>query len=86
MATMMEANIADNTVDRGNVKSTRTGMELTDREREVLLQICTGKCSKAIGDDLRIAPSTVKRHIQNTYRKLGVNNRFQAILWASKYL
>jgi len=60
--------------------------KLTDREREVLLGICTGKCNKKIADDLRISHETVKSHVNNTYRKLSVSNRFQATLWASKHL
>ncbi len=59
---------------------------LTDREKEVLLKICTGKCNRKIAEDLKISPSTVKTHVYNTYRKLGVNNRFQATLWTAKYL
>ncbi len=60
--------------------------DLTNREEEVLLKICTGKCNKGIAEDLKISPSTVKKHVYNTYRKLGVNNRFQATLWTAKHL
>ncbi len=63
-----------------------SGDDLTDRQREVLLRICTGECNREIAEDLKISMSTVKKHVYNTYRKLGVNNRFQATLWTAKYL
>lgn len=56
--------------------------ELTKREKELLSQICKGKSNKNIADHLDISPNTVRRLEYRTYKKLGVGNRFQAILWS----
>jgi LuxR family transcriptional regulator of csgAB operon len=55
--------------------------DLSNREKEVLVKICKGKSNIKIADDLSISPNTVKKHVHNTFRKLDVNNRFQAVLW-----
>ena len=57
---------------------------LSDREVEVLGLIAEGYSNDEIGKRLYIAMSTVKRHINNIYGKLGVKNRTQAIKTARK--
>lgn len=49
--------------------------ELTQRERDVVLQVCDGLSAKAIGRNLDLAPSTVSTHLYRAYRKLGVESR-----------
>lgn len=49
--------------------------ELTQRERDVVLQVCDGLSAKAIGRSLDLAPSTVSTHLYRAYRKLGVESR-----------
>ncbi|WOC11086.1 MadR family response regulator transcription factor [Gordonia sp. MP11Mi] len=58
--------------------------ELTDREREVLRQLAEGKSNAEIGGTLYISESTVKFHIRNLIRKLGVSKRTDAVYVASK--
>lgn len=48
---------------------------LTDREREVLRLLADGLSNKRIGETLFISESTVKFHIRNIIRKLGVTKR-----------
>jgi putative nucleotidyltransferase with HDIG domain len=57
---------------------------LSSRETEVLRSLAKGKVYKLIGLELDIAASTVRSHLQNTYRKLEVGNRAQAVLRATE--
>jgi LuxR family transcriptional regulator, maltose regulon positive regulatory protein len=55
---------------------------LSERELEVLRLIAAGHSNQAIADILIVAVSTVKRHINNFYGKLGVQSRTQALVRA----
>ena len=52
---------------------------LTVREVEILRLIAAGMRNQEIADELVISLSTVKRHIANTYGKLGVSHRTEAV-------
>ncbi len=52
---------------------------LSSRELEVLRLISAGLSNQQIADQLSVAPSTVKTHINNIYGKLGVQTRVQAV-------
>ncbi|GHO87383.1 helix-turn-helix domain-containing protein [Dictyobacter formicarum] len=52
---------------------------LSGREREALQLLATGATNAAIAEQLVIAPSTVKRHMNDIFSKLGVTNRTQAV-------
>lgn len=52
---------------------------LTDQERRVLLHLAEGLSNAEIAERLVIAPSTVRKHLENAYRKLGVSNRLAAV-------
>jgi DNA-binding NarL/FixJ family response regulator len=54
----------------------------TPRELEVLALIAQGCTNEEIAACLVVALSTVKTHINNIYRKLGVRNRVQAVTYA----
>jgi NarL family two-component system response regulator LiaR len=56
---------------------------LTERETEVLKLLARGKANKQIARELFVAVSTVKTHVNNLYRKLGVGSRTQAALYAA---
>jgi DNA-binding NarL/FixJ family response regulator len=49
--------------------------ELTQREREVLEHLGEGRSTAEIADDLDISPVTVRRHVGEVVRKLGVPDR-----------
>jgi DNA-binding NarL/FixJ family response regulator len=59
-----------------------TGPELTPRERTILTAVADGLTTKAISQDLWLSEHTVKFHLTNIYRKLGVSNRSAAVRYA----
>lgn len=52
---------------------------LSDRERMVLDKLSEGLIGKEVADQLHISEGTVRKHIQNIYKKLQVNTRVEAI-------
>jgi len=52
--------------------------QLTAREREVVRLVAQGKTNAQIAGELWVAPSTVKKHLENVYEKLGVSRRTAA--------
>ncbi|RZK74356.1 MAG: response regulator transcription factor, partial [Pedobacter sp.] len=63
---------------------TKVRFELTKREMEVLKMVKEGYLSKEISDKLAISVHTVNTHRQRFLEKLGANNSFEAIMFASK--
>jgi two-component system response regulator DevR len=55
---------------------------LTGRELEVLRLLVAGHSNREIGEALYLSPDTVKTHLGNVYRKLGVEGRTQAVVQA----
>lgn len=53
--------------------------KLTERESEVLEQLCKGKTNRDIAEELSISIKTVKTHVSKILPKLGVSNRAEAI-------
>jgi len=58
------------------------GMNLSERERQVLEFVATGKSNKEIAAALQITEATVKGHMTNILGKLGVTDRTQAVITA----
>lgn len=57
----------------------RRAAQLTRRELEVLLALRTKSSVREISQQLFLSPNTVKTHLRNLYRKLGVNTREEAL-------
>jgi DNA-binding NarL/FixJ family response regulator len=57
---------------------------LTRRETQVLRHVAMGLSNREIGKSLGISVETIKEHVQNILRKLDVNDRTQAAIWALK--
>lgn len=57
----------------------------TEREMDVLKLMAQGKSNKEIAADLSISEKTVKNHITSIFRKLQVDDRTQAVLFAIKH-
>lgn len=62
-----------------------TTNNLTNREVEVLKLIAEGMINKEIAKTLYISEKTVKNHISNIFKKLDVNDRTQAAIYAFKH-
>ncbi len=55
---------------------------LTAREREVLTLIARGRSNTEIGQDLHLAPGTIRTHINRIFAKLDLRDRVQAVILA----
>ena len=53
--------------------------ELSTREQEVLEQLAEGLSYTVIANNLFLSPSTVRKHIENIYKKLQVHNKLEAV-------
>ncbi|MEW6582511.1 MAG: LuxR C-terminal-related transcriptional regulator [Actinomycetota bacterium] len=62
-----------------------TGAGLTPREHEVLALVAAGHTNWQIAAALVISPHTVRRHLQNIFRKLGVSSRAAATAYAFQH-
>jgi DNA-binding NarL/FixJ family response regulator len=69
-------------VPRTEERVVPTGPALTPRETSILQAIAGGLTTKAISNDLWLSEHTVKFHLTNIYRKLGVTNRSAAVRYA----
>ena len=79
-----EDRIPAETPNRGREILLALGM--TERESEVLFWVAEGKSNPEIGIILHIASSTVKKHLEHIFDKLGVENRTCAAARASDVL
>jgi DNA-binding NarL/FixJ family response regulator len=57
---------------------------LTRREQEILQLVAEGLSNQKIAKQLWVTEQTVKFHLSNIYRKLGVANRTEASRWAHR--
>ncbi len=58
---------------------------LTPRETQTLRLVAMGLSNKEIADSLDISVETVKEHVQNMLRKISLNDRTQAAVWAIRH-
>ncbi|MDX1461923.1 MAG: response regulator transcription factor [Marinirhabdus sp.] len=58
---------------------------LSHREIEVLEQLSTGLSYTAIAKNLFLSPSTVRKHIENIYKKLQVHSKIEAVQKAKRH-
>lgn len=58
-----------------------TDIKLTKRERQILRLIKDGATNLDISEALEVSEHTVKSHLYNVYKKIGVRNRLEASNW-----
>jgi NarL family two-component system response regulator YdfI len=78
MFALTSSQAKDATPSFGNVE----GLELTEREREILQGVARGERSKEIAARLGISIRTVGAHLASIYTKLGVDSRASAVALA----
>lgn len=61
------------------------GLDLTEREREVLSLMIEGLNNTQVAGRLTVSPSTIKSHVSNILSKLGVSSRTEAVTLALRH-
>jgi DNA-binding CsgD family transcriptional regulator len=74
------------TTDADHLEPRLAAVGLSPREAEVLALIGTGATNAQIAARLHVAPSTIKKHLDAIYRKLGVSGRVRAVAAAAEVL
>jgi two-component system, NarL family, nitrate/nitrite response regulator NarL len=65
-----------------NDPTRRDAASLSPREKEIVTRLVRGESNKIIGHALHITEATVKVHLKAILRKISVQNRTQAAIWA----
>ncbi len=58
---------------------------LSEREAEILALITQGKSNAEIAELVCLSPNSIKSYIRTAYRKIGVTNRVEAVLWGVQH-
>lgn len=72
-----------NPIQIENIKE-KEDIALTSRETEVLEHLSKGLSYNAIADNLILSTGTIRKHIENIYKKLQVHNKLEAVQKAKK--
>ncbi len=65
--------------EKVNTEISEEEIKLSKRETDVLEQLAKGLNYQQIAENLIISPSTVRKHIENIYKKLQVHNKMEAV-------
>jgi len=71
---------------RDLTNATPAALELSEREREILVLLATGATNREIAARLHLGPDSIKKSASTLYRKLGVRNRTEAARSAERVL
>ena len=78
MTTNKETKTQNNDLIEVGFVNRLTDLRITDREKDVLKLIASGRTNKEISEILHLSTSTVRNHISNIFVKLNITNRSQA--------
>ncbi|TNV20454.1 helix-turn-helix transcriptional regulator [Buttiauxella sp. B2] len=59
---------------------------LTEREYEILHELCKGESNARIASSFFISENTVRTHLYNIFKKISVTNRIQAVNWINNQM
>ena len=82
--TTLSPDVAQTLVETAN-QPPAPGLDLTEREREVLKLMIEGLNNTQIAGKLTVSPSTIKSHVSNVLSKLGVASRTEAVTLALRH-
>jgi DNA-binding NarL/FixJ family response regulator len=74
----LPSHLIDAALERESERSSmslRLAQSLTSREREVILSVAEGLSNKEVAHQLSLCEGTIKIHLHNIYKKIGVSNR-----------
>lgn len=57
-------------------------VETTSREREVLAELCCGRSTKGVAEELGVSTTTVRNHVQHLLAKFGAHSRLELVAMA----
>jgi DNA-binding NarL/FixJ family response regulator len=77
-------NLLRSPIDIENIEALEQ-IKLTNRETDILEHLSKGLNYNEIASNLIISPSTVRKHIENIYKKLQVHNKMEAVIKAKKH-
>lgn len=80
-----EAEHAGGAAEKISIQEAVKRFELTRRETTILQCLMRGMSNEEISRELVISVNTIKKHILNLYRKLGINNRVQMFKMIREY-
>jgi DNA-binding NarL/FixJ family response regulator len=72
-------------VEAADRQALRRGVELTPRQHEVLVLLADGLSSEQIATRLELSIDTVRNHVREILRRLGVHSRIAAVAMARRY-
>lgn len=85
VAPAMAAKLAQLLQARGSEEPADKTVKLTEREREILRHVASGKSNKAIARVLNISHDTVKLHVRHILAKLNLTSRVEAAVFAVEH-